>query len=169
MPLVAIGWTLALLRGRQARKARAPRCSGPDHLGQVVYIALTAGLPVAAALDFSAGEVGPVEAEEVRAVLRNARRQGLAAALTGGNGPAGRLFAVLARAQLTGSSAVRAVAAFVDEERGARRTRARETAQRLPVKLTVPLTLLILPGFVLLTVGPTVVTTVHRLLGPLLS
>jgi hypothetical protein len=140
-----------------------------DHLGQVLFIALSAGLPVAAALEFAAGEVGPVEAAEVRWVLRTARRHGLSTALTAADGRAGRLFAVLARAQLTGASAVKAVASFVDEERKDRRAGAAEVAQRLPVKLTVPLALLILPGFVLLTFGPTVISTIQRLLAPLLS
>jgi tight adherence protein C len=140
-----------------------------DRLGQVVFVALSAGLSVAAALEFAAGEVGPAEAAEVRSVLRTARRQGLSAALTQSEGAAGRLFAVLARAQMTGASAVAAVASFVDEERKGRRSRAAEAAQRLPVKLTVPLALLILPGFVLLTFGPTVIATVQRLLGPLIS
>jgi tight adherence protein C len=125
---------------------------------------------VAAALEFAVDEMGPTEAAEVRSVLRVAREEGLAGALmAGADGPAGRLFAVLARAQVTGSSSIKAVALFVDEERKDRRARAAETAQRLPVKLTIPLALLILPGFVLLTLGPTVVSTVQRLLGPLLS
>jgi tight adherence protein C len=135
----------------------------------VLYVALSAGLPVAAALEFAAGEVGEVEAAELRSVLRTARHQGLATALAGAGGTAASLFAVLARAQLTGSSATKAVDTFVDEERKHRRARATEAAQRLPVKLTVPLALLILPGFIVLTIGPTVVGTVQRLLGPLLS
>jgi hypothetical protein len=138
-------------------------------VGQVLFIALSAGLSVAAALEFAANEVGPAAAGEIRSVLRNARHQGLAVALTETDDATGRLFAVLARAQLTGASAVKAVAAFVDEERRDRRARGAEAAQRLPVKLTVPLALLILPGFVLLTFGPTVIATVQRLLGPLLS
>jgi tight adherence protein C len=77
------------------------------------------------------------------------------------------MFGVLARAQMTGSSTVQAIAGYVDEDRKRRQALAREAAQRLPVKLTVPLALLILPGFVLLTIGPTVIATVERLLGPL--
>jgi tight adherence protein C len=96
-----------------------------------------------------------------------ARRRGLATALTEANGPTSRLFGVLARAQVTGSSAMDAVASYVEEDRRQRRVQAREAAQRLPVKLTVPLALLILPGFVLLTIGPTVIATFDRLLGPL--
>lgn len=167
--VVACGWTLVLLRSRRVRSPRRPASLESDRLGQVVFVALSAGLSVAAALEFAAGEVGPAEAAEVRLVLRKARRQGLSAALTQSEGPAGRLLAVLARAQMTGASAVAAVASFVDEERKGRRSRAAEVAQRLPVKLTVPLALLILPGFVLLTFGPTVIATVQRLLGPLIS
>ena len=165
---VDFGRVMVLLGARRNRSARAaaPRI---DHLGQVLFVALSAGLSVAAALDFAADEVGAVAAGELRSVLRNARHQGLAVALAGAGGATDRLFAVLARAQLTGASAVKAVASFVDEERRDRRARAVESAQRLPVKLTVPLALLILPGFVLLTFGPTVIATVQRLLGPLLS
>ncbi|MDH3261150.1 MAG: type II secretion system F family protein [Acidimicrobiia bacterium] len=167
--IVALGWTLAILRVRRVRSGSASLRLGLDHLGQVLYVALSAGLPVAAALEFAVDEVGPVEAAEVRSVLRTARHQGLAVALTGADGASGRLFALLARAQLTGSSAIKAVGSFVDEERNIRRARAAEAAQRLPVKLTVPLALLILPGFILLTIGPTVVATVQRLFGPLLA
>ena len=169
LTVLAPGWVVALLRARRTRLSRSGRAPGLDHLGQVLFIALSAGLPVAAALEFAAGEVGPVQATEVRRVLRAARSQGLSTALAAAGGTAGRLFAVLARAQLTGASAVKAVASFVDEERKERRARAAEAAQRLPVKLTVPLALLILPGFVLLTFGPTVISTIQRLLAPLLS
>ncbi len=169
LAMVAGGWLIALLGTRMERGGGVDSRGGPDQLGRVLYVALSAGLPVAAALEFAVDEVGPTEAAEVRAVLRVARREGLGVALTGPEGASNRLFAVLARAQTTGSSAIKAVASFIDEERKDRRARAAEAAQRLPVKLTVPLALLILPGFVLLTVGPTVVGTLQRLLGPLLS
>ena len=167
--LVAACWVGALLWAGRPREGQTGDRHRPDQLGQVLYIALSAGLPVAAALEFAAGEIDPAEAAQVQSALRNARNQGLAAALTGVEGNAEPLFGALARAQVTGSSAIKAVASFVDEERKNRRARAAEAAQRLPVKLTVPLALLILPGFVLLTVGPTVVSMFQRLLGPLLS
>jgi len=167
--VVAACWVGTLLRARRLRKDQTGYGHRPDQLGQVLYIALSAGLPVAAALEFAAGEIDPAEAVQVQSALRNARNQGLAAALMGVEGKAESLFGALARAQLTGSSAIKAVASFVDEERKNRRAQAAEAAQRLPVKLTVPLALLILPGFVLLTVGPTVVSMFQRLLGPLLS
>jgi tight adherence protein C len=164
--LVVLAWTAFLVRRRWRRDGDHPWEA--DKLGQVLYIALSAGLPVAAALEFAAGEVEPSIAAEVRAVLREARSRGLAAALSEADGSTRRLLAVLARAQVTGSSAMNAVAAHIEEDRKRRRAAAREAAQRLPVRLTVPLALLILPGFVLLTIGPTVIATVERLLGPLL-
>lgn len=167
IPLVGLGWIAVLIGVRRAGRVRRSDMWQPDQLGQVLYIALSSGLPVMAALEFAAGEVDEPLAGEVRSVLRVARRRGLAAALTGADGPARRLFGVLARAQVTGSSAVHAIASYVDEDRKQRRARAREAAQRLPVKLTIPLALLILPGFVLLTVGPTVIATVQRLFGRL--
>ncbi len=167
--LVAACWGGTRLWARRPRNDQTGNRHRPDQLGQVLYIALSAGLPVAAALEFAAGEIDPAEATQVQSVLRKARNRGLAAALTGVEGRAESLFGALARAQLTGSSAIKVVASFVDEERKNRRARAAEAAQRLPVKLTVPLALLILPGFVLLTVGPTVVSMFQRLLGPLLS
>ena len=165
---VAAAWTMVWLHAKRNRSSHSAALR-PDHLGQVLFVALSAGLPVATALEFAAGEVGPDEAGEVRSVLRAARHHSLAVALAGAGGSTGRLFAVLAGAQTTGASSLRAVAAFIDEDRSARRARAAEAAQRLPIKLTVPLALLILPGFVLLTFGPTVIATVQRLLGPLLS
>lgn len=168
-PAVMAGWGWVFFRTRGTRPKPSRDRHQPDHLGQVLFIALSAGLPVAAALEFAASEIDPAEAVQVQSVLRTARNQGLAAALSGVDGSAEALFGVLARAQLTGSSVIKAVASFVDEERKDRRARAVEAAQRLPVKLTVPLALLILPGFVLLTIGPTVISTFQRLLGPLLS
>lgn len=137
-------------------------------LGRVLLIGLSAGLPLAAALELAAGEVDSATAGEVRRVLRRASRIGLAAALAASEGRFAPLFVRLARSQVTGSSAYGAVSAFVDEERSKRRALAKESVQRLPVKLTIPLALLILPGFVLLTIGPVVVGTVERLLGSLL-
>lgn len=167
IPLVGLGWAGILIRGSRARRRRDRRQWQPDQLGQVLYIALSAGLPVAAALEFAAGEIDPMPAGEVQSVLRAARRRGLATALAEADGPTRRIFGVLGRAQVTGSSTVQAIAGYVDEDRKQRQALAREAAQRLPVKLTVPLALLILPGFVLLTIGPTVMATVQRLLGPL--
>ncbi len=99
-------------------------------------------------------------------MLRQARRSGLARALGGCSGRGARFYLLLARAQTTGASIAGAVASFVDERRQEDRARSLEAARKLPVKLTIPLALLILPGFVALTVGPSVLTTVRSIFGP---
>lgn len=164
----AAGWSW----GRRQLALRRRHCAADRDVGLLagmLVIGLTAGLPLAPALELAAAEVDPWLAAEVRGMLRRGRRLGLATALAEGGGRARRLYLRLARAQLTGAAMSGAVASFVDEERGAARARAMEIARRLPVRLVIPLTLLILPGFVLLTVGPSVLTTLSRLLGPLLT
>jgi hypothetical protein len=147
--------------GRQRAEADLPA------LGELVLMGLTAGLSLAGALELAARHVSPELALEVRKVLRGARRSGLGAALGEANGVARRLYLLLARAQLTGAPSGQAVAAFVHEHRDAERTRRLEAARRLPVRLMVPLALCILPGFVLLTVAPSVLGSLRRLAEPL--
>jgi pilus assembly protein TadC len=57
---------------------------------------------------------------------------------------------------------------FITDRRATRRADTLERLRRLPVALTVPLALLILPGFIILTLGPTVASIVKQLLGGLL-
>ncbi len=165
-PAAASSWGRRRLAHRRRQRA-ADRDVGL--LAGMLVIGLTAGLPLAPALELAAAEVHPRLAAEVRGMLRRSRRTGLATALAEGAGGAGRLYRRLARAQLTGAAMSGAVASFIDEERAAARARAMEIARRLPVRLVIPLTLLILPGFVLLTVGPSVLSNLSRLLGPLLA
>ena len=61
---------------------------------------------------------------------------------------------------------VLALSSYAHELHEAKRSRALQSARQLPVKLVIPLTLLMLPGFLLLAIGPTVLTSVARLLGP---
>jgi tight adherence protein C len=75
----------------------------------------------------------------------------------------GRLVAALARSHRLGTpvrSVLRSVAADLRMER---RTRAEETARRAPVKMLFPMVFLILPAFLLLTVGPVVLATIRAL------
>ncbi len=167
IPLLGAGAVVVWV-SKELRSRRRASAADAGLLGRMLLIGLTAGLPPAGALEVAVSELEPALAEQVRAVLRAAGRRGLAAALSETDGPASPLFRSLARAQLSGASSLRVVASFVDEERHARRAAALEAAHKLPVKLAVPLALLILPGFVLLTIGPAVVATVQRLLGPFL-
>lgn len=152
-------------RARLAARRRAARRASGDLalLGELVLVGLTAGLGLSAALELAAGEVAAPLSAELRAVLRRSKRCGLAAALAGADGYGRRLYLLLARAAQSGAATADAVAAFVHEQRDAERSRRLEEARRLPVRLMVPLALLILPGFVILTVGPTMVASVRRI------
>lgn len=136
-------------------------------LARGMYVAVSAGLSLSAAFSVASVGLSIVIEEEVRALVRAARRDGMALALAEAPGRCGRLFGLLARAHSTGASVADAIAGYVDEQRESHRLEVTEAARRLPVKLTVPLALLILPGFVVLTVGPSVLESARRLLGPI--
>ncbi len=168
--LVAVGGFggIAVKRVVRSRHDRQRAEHDVAVLARGLYVAVKAGLSLSSA--FSVASVGLCHAvaTDVRSLLRAARRDGMALALSEAEGPCSRLFAVLARSHTTGASIGDAIAGFVEEQREARRLKVTEAARRLPVKLTVPLALLILPGFVVLTVGPSVLESGRRLLGPVL-
>lgn len=170
--LAWIGLVVAFAPRIPLERLRAPNRRRPvgeeDVLAvaRLLSIALSAGLPLPAALAYAADEVeGPVE-EELRSLLRRSRVRGTALALVETAGPLAELATRLARAQVTGAPMAEAVAAFVRSRRAELRGRALERTRTLPVKLIVPVSLLLLPGFLALVVGPTVVTQLGDLLGP---
>jgi pilus assembly protein TadC len=161
--VVLFGRKLPALQLLRHRKEAAPL--DVDAAARLMLIGVTAGLPLTAAIETAADELG--SAEELRQVVRASRIHGVASALATATGPSDRLFRLLARAHMTGASTQGTIAAFIADRRTARRTATLERLRRLPVALTVPLTLLILPGFILLTLGPTVASIVRQLLGGL--
>ena len=107
-------------------------------------------------------------AAELETTLRMARREGMSSALSAGRGQFLRsLFARVALAQASGAPMQEAVGAYLAEARATRRGLALERVRRLPVALMVPLGLLILPGFVVLFVGPILLDSLMDLAGAL--
>jgi tight adherence protein C len=74
-----------------------------------------------------------------------------------------RLASALGRTQRLGTSVTGALRTVADDLRAERRTLAEERARRAPVKMLFPLVFLILPAFILLTVGPVVLATLRSL------
>jgi tight adherence protein C len=74
-----------------------------------------------------------------------------------------RLSMALTRSQRLGTTVGSALRSLADDLRSERRARAEELARRAPVKMLFPLVFLILPAFLLLTVGPVVLATVRSL------
>jgi tight adherence protein C len=74
-----------------------------------------------------------------------------------------RLSVALGRSQRLGTSLRTALRSVAQDLRDERRIRAEEAARRAPVKMLFPLVLLILPAFLLLTVGPVLLATIRSL------
>ena len=156
--------------GRSRWRSLRPGRSSADSVGQLCRLLLicsTGGLPLVTALEMAAGQLPAPLADHIHEVLRRARQVGLAEALSTSSPLLRPLGLQLARSVVSGAPLQGALAGYLDELRGRHRASALQRARRLPVLLVIPLALLILPGFVLITVGPSVVSAFGRLLGPL--
>lgn len=132
-------------------------------LGELLGIGLAAGMAVGEALEFAERRLTSDLAAEVASVRRGMARSGAVAVMAAAGGAAGRLYLLIGRAMATGAPVLSAVERFAEERRAEDRA-GRETAlRRLPVVLAFPLALLILPGFVLLTVAPALSGALQRL------
>jgi tight adherence protein B len=156
MPDLARRYRKASWRRREQSRAEFD----PLVVARVIHVGLAGGLPLPAALTLAVGEVGQLVAGELTATLRTARREGMSSAMATSTAPLMRpLFGRIALAQASGAPMHEAVAAYLADGRAARRGKALEQVRRLPVTLMVPLGLLILPGFVVLFVGPIVLNS----------
>jgi len=153
-------------KSRSRRRVEVEATTDVIVCARTMLVGLAAGLPLATILDLASTQVGEVVGAELSRVMRSARRHGVAAALAVSEGRLTRpLLSRLALAQASGAPMTDAVAAFLNESRATRRTQALEKVRRLPVALMVPLGLLILPGFVVLFVGPIVLGSLVDLFG----
>jgi tight adherence protein C len=73
------------------------------------------------------------------------------------------LVIALNRSQRLGSGVGVTLRRLVDDLRSERRLRAEEAARKAPLKMLFPLVFLVLPAFLLLTVGPVVLATIRSL------
>lgn len=160
---VALVWAVHPLRAVHVRRptAHRPAPEAQLRLGLLVRIGLSAGLSTTAALAASRDHVDPRTASAVDDVLREGMMAGLAHALL--NRDEAQLFQVLAHVQASGAPAAAAVSAFVADEADRLRAAATERAKTLPIRLTLPVALCLLPGFVLLAVAPQLVLALRQL------
>jgi tight adherence protein C len=151
------------LRARRDAEIEREAESDVALLADLLGLGLTAGLSLRAAIDIATPQVAaPVQAD-LTAMCRRIDRAGLAAGLAGTSGRLEGLARVAAGAAVSGAPLGPAVAAFSKVRRHADHATRTERARRLPVRLLLPLALLILPGFVLLAVGPAVLQGLARL------
>lgn len=122
--------------------------------GRLLTISITAGLGLVESWELAADRAGGSCGSEATAVLRRARSSGLSAELRTVPGDLGVLASGIAHAQALGAPLVPAVTAALDHIRSRRRARRIEAIRTLSVRMTVPLTLLLLPGFVAVVIVP---------------
>ena len=161
MPAVAIALLLVL---RPARPARPPSPTADDvaMMATLLGLALRSGLSINSGLRWVAPYLPDPLAAEVRAALRSATLSGLGPALRSHDGPAGGLFAILARSVETGAPAAEMIDGYVERADAEAKAQAVAGARRLPVKLLFPLALLMLPGLVLMVSGPALLEVFSR-------
>lgn len=164
------GLALLLIEPRRLRLGLRPRrARGAEdqvmELSRLLAVCLSGGLPLLPALEAVSREMASPIKEDVEGLLRQARRDGVARALLEEQGPLSALSGQLARAHVSGAPMREAVSAFVERRRSDARYRSLERARTLGVKLILPVSLLLLPGFIALVIGPTVVAQLDGLLG----
>ena len=145
---------LGRLRHRVTRSSRNPG-SEDLLLAELAALGLSAGLSFAASMEASTNHLSDDAARRVRRYLRNP---------SGADAPgeAAALLALADRALVTGAPLLAAIDGYATSLRRVERAAAMERARRLPVKLLFPLALLILPGFLLLTLGPALLAGLGR-------
>ena len=158
-PIVAVSVLLGGAAWAVARRVLRPRLEEDDEalLAELAGLGLTAGLTFPAAVESAATAVPGDESVRLRRAVRLHVEPGSVPSEYSG------LFVVARRALATGAPLAPAVAGYATALRSEERSRQLTAARRLPVKLLFPLALLILPGFLLLTVGPAVLGSLERL------
>jgi hypothetical protein len=146
------------------RRRRAEQCLADlASVCEVLAIALTGGLGIHGALQLASNHVGGPLASEIQTLLRRAQIDGLSEVLASSEGSGSRLYRIISRAAVSGSSLldpVKGLARDLESEIAARRL---EAMRRTPVTLLIPLTVLVLPGFLLLSIAPAVLEAFGRL------
>ena len=169
--MALIGLGLAFLVAAQRRLPRISLHPRRETQVDALMVARLLALAVASGYPLGRGfvEIGVRVAEPERAaiddVLGRARRDGLTRALVETTGPLADLAERMAKAQVIGAPVGPALEAFISTTHDARRFQAVEEARTIGVKLIVPLTLLLLPGFLALVVAPFVLEQLDGLLG----
>lgn len=160
MVAATIVMVLAVRRGSARRRADADAEQHELAALDLIAIAVAGGASVARALEIARSSVGIELGVELDHVMRHTRagidfqpeHEGMQS-----------MMAAIRRSEAMGTPLAPELSAIATAARVERNAAARERLARLPVKLLFPLALLILPGFMLMTVGPVVLSSLLRL------
>jgi hypothetical protein len=170
-PLAGLALAAVVVAGRRWRVAAARTARSRDDersaslFADLVSLGLTAGLSLRAAVVAARVHVDGSLRGEVDDLVAGMDRVGVAPALAAVEGTLSDFGRVAAGAAASGAPVAAAVAAFAATRRQVDHAERVAAARRLPVRLLLPLALLILPGFVVLAVGPALLQALARL-GP---
>jgi hypothetical protein len=131
----------------------------------LILVELRSGLSVLASLIEVSNSL--LRYRSLRTVARVARVSGLAASITYADDRLRPVIAQLARAQRSGASLSGAVRGMLENELASQRAERIARARALPVRLMIPVTLLMLPGLVLSLYAPSLLGMFEDLTGVL--
>ncbi|TMK85659.1 MAG: type II secretion system F family protein [Actinobacteria bacterium] len=160
---------LEIVLGRTARRRQDRIAAGMPDLVELLVVTTEAGLSPPVALRRTAEVLRGPLGEELRSAIREVELgvpwlgavERLAARC---DVPALRgLASALSRSQHLGTVLGSSLRRVAEDLRRERRARAEEAARKAPIKMLIPLIFLILPAFLLLTVGPVVLATIRSL------
>ena len=162
---IAMAWLLAaaLARVRRSRYRKARELADLASICDLTAIGLTGGLGVQPALEMAVRHVDGELSLELGALLQRCRVDGIATAMTTADGAGRRLYRIVGAAVATGSSLLDSVGRLAHDLHSELATSELESVRKLPVTMLFPLTLLILPGFLLLAIAPVILDAFSRL------
>lgn len=161
LPGVALGAAFPLLIPLLPRKR--PRQPNVRLVLLILLVEVRSGYSVLAALQEAADVLR--DHGGLRRAARVATVSGLTSALPVA-GPGMRpVLAELARAQVSGASIAGTLRSMLDRDLARERAERIAAARALPVRLMVPVTLLMLPGLVLVLYAPSLLRLFHELMG----
>lgn len=154
---VAAAWVLV-------RRRRTPAPVVPTRLVLLVVLTeIRSGRSVLSALQSASSRL-PDHAE-LRQLVRLAGVAGLSAAVSVAPDSLRVILSQLARAQRSGASLAGTVHRLIDNDLAEERARRLAKARSLPTRLMIPVTLLMLPGMILLAYAPSLIAVFDDLVG----
>ncbi len=158
--LLAAAAAMTIILRRPRRRKRAV----PTRLVLLVVLSeIRAGRSVLAALQAASARL-PGHAELHR-MVRLAAVAGLSTAVPAAPNSLRSVMSQLARAQRSGASLAGTVHRLIDTDLADERSRRLAKARSLPTRLMIPVTLLMLPGMVLLAYAPSLIAMFDDLVG----
>lgn len=146
-----------------SHRSRRPSSPNRQLVLVLLLVELRSGLSVLAALQSTAA--GLPDYAVLRRVSRVATVSGLIGSISQCDDNLRPIVVQLARAQRSGASLTSAVRRMIEQDLAQMRSAKIAKARTLPVRLMIPVTLLMLPGLILVLYAPALIRTFNQLTG----